>query len=307
MQSELFAVQKGKKKEPLNVVLAGVAGIGKSTWAAGAPNPLFIGGEETGELEVQRMPQAKTYAEFVAQIDHLLSENCKIEFQTLVVDTLDSVEKMLHEKILKEDPKGAGSMIAALGGYGKAYEKAEHELIALRTKFKRLRDEHGKNLVFIAHTKKVTANDAILGLAYDTYELNLHQRAQAVFVDWCSAVLFANYIIHATAGTNTDKIFAMGDGNRVVLTEKRPGHIGKNRFNLPYEMPLDFRFFHAAWDKFYGEAARSADDIRTTVIGLCENISDKTRVNKIMESVERAGNDLAKLEKIEQKVKEITQ
>lgn len=303
---ELFVVQKGKKKEPFNVILAGVAGIGKSTWGAGAPDPLFLGGEETGELEVQRLPQAKSYMDVVAQVDYLLSDKCEIGYSTLVVDTIDSIEKMLHEKILKEDPKQSGSMIAAHGGYGKAYEKSEHELLDLRSKFKKLRDDKNKNLIFIAHTKKVIANDAILGLAYDTYELNLHQRAQAVFVDWCSAVLFANYIIHASAGTNTDRIFASGDGVRVALTEKRPGHIGKNRFNLPYEMPLSFREFYSAWESFYSGEKKSPDQTRLAIIGLCENVTDQDRIKKIMTSVEKAGEDIGKLEKILEKVKELT-
>lgn len=300
----LFDVQKGKKKEPFNVILAGTPGIGKSTWAAGAPLPLFIGADETGELSVDRFPQSKTYKDFISQVDHLLSNDCRVEYASLVVDTLDSIEKMLHEKILSEDPKQTGSMIAAHGGYGKAYEKAEHELIELRAKFKRLRDEKGKNLIFIAHTKKTIATDAILGMSYDTYELNLHQRAQAVFVDWCSAVLFANYVVHAQAGTNTDKIFAMGDGIRVLLTEKRPGHIGKNRFNLPYEMPLEFDAFFDAYNRFYEEGPSSAE-ILETITQLCLNIEDKVRVGKIMIQVELAKGNTEQLKKIENRVREI--
>lgn len=300
----LFDVQKGKRREPFNVILAGVAGIGKSTWGAQAPEALFIGGEETGELDISRLPQATRYSDFLAQINSLLDQSSSIQYKTLVVDTIDSVEKMLHEKILSEDPKQTGSMIAAHGGYGKAYEKAEHELLELRAKFKKLRDEKGKNLIFIAHTKKVLATDAIMGLSYDTYELNLHQRAQAVFVDWCSAVLFANYIIHAAAGTNTDKIFAMGDGERVVLTEKRPGHIGKNRFNLPYEMPLNFSVFNEAYEKFFEEGPSSSDFINE-INGLVKNIEDQERVAKILASMHLAKGDTMKLKKITDKVREL--
>lgn len=304
--NNLFEVTRGKKREPFNIILAGICGIGKSTWAAGAPLPLFIGAEETGELDVQRFPQCRSYKDIVAQVDHLLSNPNGVEYQTLVIDTLDSIEKLLHEKILSEDPKNTGSMIAAHGGYGKALEKAEHEFINFKSKLKRLRDDFGKNLILIAHTKKVIANDAILGLAYDTYELNLHQRAQAVFVDWCSAVLFANYIIHPTAGTNTDKIFATGDGVRVLLTEKRPGHIGKNRFNLPYEMPLNFSVFNSAYEKFFSNGP-NADEIKNSILGLIKNIDDASRVKKILSTTEAAGVDVSKLQKIEEKVRSLVQ
>lgn len=304
--SELFVVQKGKKKQPFNILVSGTQGIGKSTWAAEAPSALFIGAEETGELEIVRLPQVTKYKDFTAQVDWLLEGNLKDGYQTLVVDTLDSIEKMLHEKILAEDPKQTGSMIAAHGGYGKAYERAEHELIELRTKFKRLRDEQGKNLIFLCHTKKTTATDTILGLQYDTYELNLHQRAQAVFVDWVSAVLFANYVIHAQTGTNTDRTFAVGEGERVLLTEKRPGHIGKNRFNLPYEMPLKFSAFQAALDQFYGKGPEPKA-ISDTVRGLVENISDEKLKAKVLAQLEAANGDPAKLKKIETRVREVIQ
>jgi hypothetical protein len=304
--SALFAVQKGRKKQPINVLLAGTPGIGKSTWAANAPEPLFIGAEETGELDVARLPQVTTYKDFTTQIDWLVAGKDVPKYQTIVIDTLDSVEKMLHEYILSTDPKGAKALMAAHGGYGKAYEMAEHELIALRSKLKGLRDDQGKNIVLLCHTKKTTATDTILGLQYDTYELNLHSRAQAVYVDWVSAVLFANYVVHAQSGTNTDRTFAMGEGERVMLTEKRPGHIGKNRFNLPYEMPLDFKAFESALEAFYDNGGPSVEHVLLTIEGLSENVPDELKP-KIKREIEKAGQNVTKLKKIEQRVREVIQ
>jgi septin family protein len=36
---------RGKKKKPFNVMLLGTPGIGKSTWAASCPSPIFITAE----------------------------------------------------------------------------------------------------------------------------------------------------------------------------------------------------------------------------------------------------------------------
>ncbi len=301
----LFEVTTGKKKEPFNVMIFGPAGLGKSTFASNAPKPLFVGCEETGEIDVARLPQPKTLDELTQQLDHVVKE-AGMGFKTLVVDTIDSIETLVHRHLLATDPKQTGSMIAAHGGYAKALDMAATELLKIRDKLKVLRDEHGMNVLLIAHSKRAQIVDPILGMAYDSYELNLHQKAQTVFVDWSTAVLFANYVARVMAGTNTDKIFATGEGERVLLTEKRPGHLAKNRFNLPYEMPLDFSVFHKAYNDFF-ESGPTADQISATASGLAENIPDPELKKKVIASIAAAQGNAAKLKKIEQKVRDIIQ
>ncbi len=302
--SELFAVQSGKKRQPINIAVVGTAGIGKSTFATRSQAPIVLGAEETGELDVSRFPKPKTFAEIMSQLDHLI-KNKGMDFRTVVIDTLDSVEALVHKELLDSDPKKSGSMIAAHGGYGKAYDMSASRLLDLRSRLQTLRDEHGMNIILIAHAKKASATDTVLGLVYDTQEMALHSKAQSIFADWVSAVLFATYIMHPTAGTNTDKIFAMGDGKRVLLTEKRPGHIGKNRFSLPYEMPLDFDVFKAAVDEFY-KTGPSAEAVVTVIEGLCENVDPELK-GKVIAHVKAAKSDVARLAKIETKLREVIQ
>jgi len=300
----ILEISTGKKKQPINVVLCGGQGVGKTTWGAMAPRPVFVGAEETGEMDIARFPKPKTFAELMQQIDHLI-KNKGLGYESLVVDTLDSVESLVHREILDSDPKKTGSMIAALGGYGKAYGVAETRLLEMRDRFVSLRDEYGMNIIMLAHIKKVQAVDAMLALSYDTYELAMHARAQAVFTDWASAVLFATYIVHPTAGTGTDRIFASGEGKRVMLTEKRPSHLAKNRFSLPYEMDLDFTVFKSAVDKFY-ESGPTAQGITNVIVGLCENVDQDLKV-KVMAQVESAKGSLPKLQKIETRLREVIQ
>lgn len=299
----LFEVTTGKKKEPFNILVFGQPGLGKTTFAAGAPKPIILGGEETGEINVARMPQPKTFDELMQQMDHLIKEK-GLGFETLVIDTIDSVESFVHRMLLASDPKHTGSMIAAHGGFAKALDMAVTELLKFRDKLKTARDQFGMNIILLAHAKKVQITDPIMGMVYDSYELNLHQKAQAVFVDWVSAVLFANYVVHPQAGTNTDKIFATGEGERVLLTEKRPGHLSKNRFNLPYEMPLSFAAFYKAYNDFFSEGP-STSAIIETILGLLANITDEELKAKVMTQVKASTNNMDKLIKIEQRVREI--
>ena len=294
---------KGRKKMPFNLILFGVPGIGKSTWAASAPKPVFIGSEENDELEVDRFPIPESFDAFKGQLAHLIAN--PMGYRTVVVDTLDAIEKLLHKKILASDPKQTGAMIAAHGGYGKAYEKAESELIEIRAMLKTLRDKHGMNVILLAHSKKVKATDTVLGLEYDTFELALHPKAQAVFVDWVSAVLFANYVAKAKDGVNSDKVFAMGHGQRTLFTEKRPGHLGKNRYSLPFEMDLDFAQFYDAFNAFYDSNETDPAKLIAKIAGLMSNISDKALVETISKTVEDNKDNLTMLKRVVARIEEM--
>lgn len=294
----------GQIKKPFNVILYGVPGIGKSTWASKTPTPLFIGAEENDELTVQRLKKPTTWDEFLSQVQWIIDH--KPNYETLVVDTIDSIEKILHRHILSKDPKGAGSMSQAHGGYGKAYEKAETEFLILRSMLQRLRDEQGKGIILLAHSIKTQATDTILGLQYDTYEMSIHKKAQAVLVDWTSCVLFGNYIVHKVDDDNTDKVFAIGEGERVVLTEKRPGFLAKNRYRLPFEMPLDFSYFLEKYHQFYesDNLTETSQDIYDQCVGILSNISDDDLKVKVLASMEKSVNDTFRLKEIRKRLEQ---
>lgn len=298
-------VISGRLYKPFNVVLIGIPGIGKSTWASESPSPLFIGGDEIDELDADRLPQVTSYDEFTDQLKWVY--NSKPKNETLVIDTIDSIEKLLHKKILSGDMKANGSMAKAYGGYGKAYEMAESEFIKLRDDYlKPIRDKNNMNIIILSHCKKTMASDTILGLQYDTYEMTLHQKVQNVVCDWVSCVFFANYVAHQADDANSSKVFALGHGERVLLTEKRPGHLGKNRFNLPYELPLKFSEFYSRFQDFYKNDSKvSIDDLKRQITGLTENVKDDSLKSKINESVLAAANDEKKLERILKRTQEL--
>ena len=64
------------------------------------------------------------------------------------------------------------------------------------------------------------------------------------------AVLFARFETELVK-TN-GKTRAYGEGNRIMYTESRPGWDAKNRFNLPFVLPLDWKVFGDAIRAFYG-------------------------------------------------------
>jgi len=68
------------------------------------------------------------------------------------------------------------------------------------------------------------------------------------------AVLFARFETELVK-TN-GKTRAYGEGNRIMYTESRPGWDAKNRFDLPFCMPLDWKTFGDAIRAFYGLPAK---------------------------------------------------
>lgn len=244
--SLLKQVTSGKVMKPINVLLYGVEGIGKSTFASGAPKPIFIGAEENDELEVDRFPRCDDWETFVSYLDALINE--KHDFKTVVIDTIDSVEILLHKMIMAKD--GSSSMAKACGGYGAGYTEAVNHMTDIRRKLAQLRDDKNMNVVILAHAQKVKFDDPIHGINYDTYEMKLHKNAGPLFKDWVSCILFANYVTHKTE-SKSGKEMLVGIGERKILSEKRPGHDGKNRFDLPYEMNLDWNEFTNHVKKYY--------------------------------------------------------
>src|SRR5579871_2912516 len=81
----LANVRKGILAAPLRVLLYGVEGVGKSTFAMRAPAPIFLGKENgTEELPVARLPEPQTWDEVLEGI--ALLQNSDTEYKTLVID-----------------------------------------------------------------------------------------------------------------------------------------------------------------------------------------------------------------------------
>src|SRR5215472_18230020 len=80
--------------------------------------------------------------------------------------------------------------------------------------------------------------------------LKINDKGAALVREAADAVLFARFETELVK-TN-GKTRAYGEGNRIMYTESRPGWDAKNRFNLPFVMPLDWKTFGDAIRAFYG-------------------------------------------------------
>lgn len=220
----------------LKVVVYGPEGIGKSTFASMAPNPLFIDTEgSTTRMNVRRLPRPTSYAMIFDEINYIKSapDVCK----TLVLDTADWAERMCRDNVCASNGKNGIEDFGYGKGYSYVYEAFGKILNLLDDVI-----ERGINVILTAHAvmRKFEQPDE-MG-AYDRWELKLINSPKCsvsnMVKEWADMVLFANY--ETIVVKNEDKKNKAQGGRRVMYTTHHPCWDAKNRFGLPEKLPLDF-------------------------------------------------------------------
>jgi hypothetical protein len=245
--SLLDTITKGRRPRYIWALIYGTDGIGKSTMCSHAPNPIFVGAEKgTEQLDVARFPQTEQVSELFAQLRTLQTE--KHDFQTVVLDSLDWVEPLIWKAVCEEGKVENIEQFA--GGYGKGYVRA---LDLWRTLIKELSAlNQTMHVLLIGHVQIKSFQDPELPNAYDRYQLKINDKAAALVREAADAVLFARFETELVRSSSGTKAKVHGEGKRIMYTESRPGFDAKNRFNLPFVMPLDWKTFGEAIRAFYG-------------------------------------------------------
>lgn len=286
--SMLKSVVSGRLSVPELLVLYGPDGIGKSTFAAAAPNPIFLGAESgTANLDVARFPAPKSFADCLTASRELLEE--KHDYKTLVVDTLDWMEPLVFDKLCKDS--GVDRVEDSCGGYGKWVNASVNLWREYLRSLSALRDARFMNVIMLAHAQLKTFQDPQTNTGYDRYQLKLQDKAGALIREFVDSVLFANFEVH-TKEDNKKRTRAFGDGTRKLYTERRPAFDAKNRWNLPKEMPLSWEDYAAA--KAAGSSA-GPSVIVAQIEELAAQLPDAAIKAKISEAVKKAGNSSANL------------
>jgi len=248
MAISLSSLKRTTALAPPRILAYGVAGVGKTTFAAGAPNPVFILTEDgLGTLDVPHFPLARSFDEVMAALTALYDE--VHEFRTLVVDSVDWLEPLVWAQVCKEN--GWSSIEDA--GYGKGYIAALTLWRQYIDGLNALRAEKGLTIIQIAHSD-IKRFDSPEHEPYDRYVIKLHTRAAALLQEHSDAVLFANYrisTVKSDVGFNKKVTRALGSGERVLYTAERPAFLAKNRYGLPDVLPLAFDAFAAALPQFH--------------------------------------------------------
>ena len=137
-----------------------------------------------------------------------------------------------------------------MGGFGKGYIRAaEIWRTYLIPRFDAIADRF--HMILIGHAQVKTFQDPNQASGYDRYQLKVNERVAGLVREAVDAVLFATFKIDLIRAKQPKANRALTDGTRVIYTENRPSFDAKNRFDFPFEMPLDFPTVRQAVLKFY--------------------------------------------------------
>lgn len=280
MSSLLAQVTRGRVSKPFNIVIYGPPGTGKSTFGADAPSAIFLGAEDgSSHLDVSRLPQPKSLADCMAAFRELTTE--AHDFRTLVVDSLDWIEPLVHREVCQ---KAGVSNIEEIG-YGKGHVAATKLWQDVIGAMHELREKRSMNLILIAHAQVKSVFDPKENKNYDRYAPKLHEKATALFTEFSDAILFATYEVFYRQD-QSGRTQAISSGARVMHTEWRPGFVAKNRYGLPFTLPLSFEAFSAALKAGQPE---SIEVLKRQLEALIPQVKDeaiKARATEVLKSTD---------------------
>lgn len=229
-------ITKGKRARAQKVVVYGPEGIGKSTFAAQFPEPLFIDTEgSTDNMDVSRLDKPSSYTMLKNEIAWVKANPtvCK----TLVIDTIDWAESLVIADVCAQHGKKGIEDF----GWGNGYTYTKEEMGRLLYQLGELVDL-GINVVLTAHAQMRKFEQPDEMGSYDRWELKLGKKTSSqtapLVKEWADMVLFANYKTVVMTADNGKKK-ATG-GQRVLYTQHHPAWDAKNRHGLPEEMPFDY-------------------------------------------------------------------
>lgn len=285
----LQAVQKGKKRGAYRMLIHGVDGVGKSTFGADAPDPIFLGAEEgTEHLDAAHFPAPQTWDDVLDAIRTLTVEAST--YKTLVVDSLDWTEPLLWQAICARE--NVASIDEACGGYGKGYQAALDGWRVFIAALERLQRERGMNVVLLAHSFiKPFKNPE--GEDYDRYIIKLNEKAAALVREWCGGVYFANYETFVVKD-KAKRVRGVSTNARLLHTQRTAAYDAKDRYGLPESLPLSWAEFAAAAER--GQANDPdvlKEEIRRKATLLSPDLGKAT-----LESLQRVGDDARKLSQL---------
>ena len=251
-----YKITGGVMPAPLKVVLYGVEGIGKSSFAARFPQPVFIDTEGgTGRLDVRRLPAPDSWQMLLDEA--AAAADGQVPCQTLVLDTADWAEKLCMAGVCARfKVKGIEDI-----GYGKGYTYVKEEFARLLDVLEKV-IASGRHVVVVAHAAVARFEQPDAVGSYDRWVMKTSKQVAPLLREWCDMLLFANYkTVVEKSGTGPSAKNKASGGRRVLYTTHNACWDAKNRFGLPDEVPFDYESIRAIVESCSSEARPRAGEL----------------------------------------------
>lgn len=243
------------------IVIAAVEKMGKTTLTCNAPNVLLVPMEmDTVALARYRhTPVLSTWSQVEQLCEELLALGARGGLQrgsSIVFDSATALERFIHTSVLMEDKDylaaydhatgvlkpncKAVTMESALGGYGKAYSRANEKFATWMRYCDTLARDYGVNIIVTCHVFASRVVDPAHG-EYDTWDLLLHSPKnnktygkREMITQWADLVGFLHepmFVMKAENDGGISRGISNGQG-RALGVDRTPAWVAGNRFGL---------------------------------------------------------------------------
>jgi hypothetical protein len=260
--SRIASIKSGQLRSSLRHLFYGPEGVGKSSLAADAPKPLFVdveGGADNIDVarymfrdeEGGHVP--RSYTDVTAAIEDLIA-NPGHGFETLVLDTIDALEALIHRHVCETNGKTSIEDF----GFGKGFNVALDEVRRFLSLLDALRAK-GVQIVMLGHSIVKTFKNPE-GEDYDRYQLRVHDKTGGLIKEWCDVVGFVRFDGGAMKlkgdASQAKRARGWATGKRVVHLARDAAWDAKSRLSLPAEIELGLEH---PWEPFAIAATGSRD------------------------------------------------
>ena len=275
MPIDLKRVTEGKQQREPRILIYGGDGVGKTRFAAGAPDP-FVIDVNRGSLQydVKRVVP-ETWNETLEWIGAV--ESGAVKCKTLVLDSITDLEHMGNAEFFPNTTIEKWD-----GGYGRGEGYALTRWREMLSALERVWST-GKTIILVGHMVVRRFEDPT-GPGYERYEVAARQKLAGALRQWADYVLYAAVDVAQQKVAGGD-IKMVASGTRWIHTQRCPAYDAKAR-----GMTLFPERVLLSWDEF--AKARAADmarvqELKLEIDTMLKEIGD-VKLNEIVREYMRA-------------------
>lgn len=235
---------------PDRTVLYGVEGVGKTSWAAQAPKPIFLCAEDgIRNLDVKKVlsptgEPIRLWQDVMGALEALLTE--AHDFQTLVIDTADWLEPLVKADVMATYFENSEAKFDA---FGRGYNMAMGHWRKLVDALDRLRTDRRMEIILLAHAQLKSEESPSVGQEVKRFGLKIKGSDKcspsALLSEWCDSLLFATFE-EMKREDDAGKVRGAPTGRRVLKTQRGMMWSAKTRWKIPAELPLSYEAYSKA-------------------------------------------------------------
>ena len=143
---------KNHNEQPIFAVISGEIGVGKTTFGAEFPDPLFVlfedGMRSLSHKDIPCTPLITSSDQLKQVFDHVKKVTAK--YKTIVFDSSTALEEMLVKEIITE--YNASNLNTAAGGYGAGSRILGNKFSSIINSFLEVTKSNNQHFVVIAHS-----------------------------------------------------------------------------------------------------------------------------------------------------------